>query len=126
MLGRGNSDAQRGDAALIGGESKRKFKPRKPICYGCQQPGHFRRDCPKAKKGPSHKAETAGEEDKESESEGGSAFAASQDGSQDGKFWSIQSYDLRQRTILTDYQEFEAPEKVMDGLWTQLVLEVFT
>ncbi len=37
MLGRGhsgNSNAQRGDVCtLIGGESKRKFKPQKPICY---------------------------------------------------------------------------------------------
>ena len=111
----GNSDAQRGDAALFGGESKRKFKPRKPICYGCQQPGHFRRDCPKAKKGPSHKAETAGEEDKESESEEGSAFAASQDGSQDGK-WLVDSGASSHMTwdkeLLTDYQEFEVPEKV--------------
>ena len=34
-------DTRRGDAALVG-ESKKRFKPRKPpVCYGCQQPGHF-------------------------------------------------------------------------------------
>ena len=69
---------------MIGGESKRKFKPQKPI------PGHFRRDCPKAKKGPSHKAETAGEEDKESESEGGSAFPASHTCTQDAPWYILE------------------------------------
>lgn len=51
MRGQGHSsnpDEQKGDAALVG-ESKKIFKPHKPpICFGCNQPGHFRQDCLKA------------------------------------------------------------------------------
>lgn len=67
-----NPNVQRGDAALVGESKKKKeiqttesypWKP--PICSGCNQPGHFRCDCPKAngtKKRSSHEVETAGEE----------------------------------------------------------------
>ena len=61
------------------GDSKRRFKPRKPICNGCQLPGHYRRDCPKTRKGP-HKAEITTEEATESELEDGTnAFTAGKD-----------------------------------------------
>ena len=49
-----STDTQRRDAALVG-ESRKKFKPQKPICFGCQQPGDFRRNCPKVKRVLSHK-----------------------------------------------------------------------
>ena len=43
------------------GESDKKFQHRKPICFGCQQPGPYRRDCPKVKRVLSHKVEVANE-----------------------------------------------------------------
>ena len=44
------------------GDSNRRLKPRRPpTCFGYSQAGHYKRDCPKTKKGASHKAKTAGE-----------------------------------------------------------------
>ena len=74
-----NADMHRRDAALVG-ESRKNFKPRKPICFGCQQPGHFQCDCHKVKKVLSHKAETADERAEDLEVTG--AFAASTNCSQ--------------------------------------------
>ena len=118
-----STDVQRGDAALVG-ESKKKFKPRKPICFGCQQPGHFRRDCPKEKRVPSHKAETADEKAEDLESTG--AFAASTDSSQAGT-WLVDSGASSHMTwdkeLLMNYHEFEIPEKV--GLGDGRTLDAF-
>lgn len=101
------------------GESKKRFKPWKPpICFGCNQPGHFRCDCSKAngtKKRSSHKVETAGEKAKKPDSERAGAFVASKDSSQAGS-WLVDSgassHMICDKELLTDYQEFEVPEKV--------------
>lgn len=101
------------------GESKKRFKPRKPpICFGCNQPGHFRCVCPKAngtKKRSSHKVEAARENVKEPDTERAGAFAALKDSSQAGS-WLVDSGASSHMTcdkdLLTDYQEFEVPEKV--------------
>ena len=111
--GHSESDDHRRDSALVG-DSKR-FKPRKPICYGCQQPGHYRRDCPKTKKGP-YKAVIITEEATESESEdGANAFTAGKDCSHCNR-WLVDSGASSHMTwnkeLLTDYQEFETPQKV--------------
>ncbi len=132
------SDVQRGDAALVGGESKRIFKPRKFVMV-VQQPGHFRRDCPKAKEGTI----TQGRDLLERKTRNLSLKEAvhlqyQKDGSQDGKsmagrFWRIQSYDLGQGYVdcMTIYKEFWGSWERWLRWWTdcgstQLVLELCT
>ena len=69
-------DPQR-DAALVGETRRRRKQHQKLVCFGCQQPGHFRHDCPKARRAPpAHKAEIA--EDKKGRKTSGT-FAASMD-----------------------------------------------
>ena len=112
-----NADMQKRDAALVG-ESRKNFKPRKPICFGCQQPGHFQRYCPKVKRGLSHKAETADERAEDLELTG--AFAASTNSSQ-AETWLVDSWGggggasshmTWDKELLTKYHEFETREKV--------------
>ena len=75
--------------------------------------GIFRRDCPYKKS--SHKAETAGEETKEPDSQGGSAFTVGKGCSQSGR-WLVDSGASSHMTwdkeLLTDYREFDSPERV--------------
>ena len=112
-------DVHRGDTALVGDSnmsSKKAFKPRKPpTCFGCGQPGHFRRDCIKAKKGTGHKAKTAGEEVEKENLDRINAYAASKDLPQT-EVWLVDSgassHMTRNKELLTDYQGFEIPEKV--------------
>ena len=100
-----------GDSALMGDRKRRTPNSKKPVCYGCQKPGHFRRDCPelvKNKKAPTHKADTAGEEK-------GSAFLVP-DSSTQAERWLIDSGASSHMTwnpdLLIDYQQFTTPEKV--------------
>ena len=112
-------DVHRGDTALVGDSkmsSKKTFKYRKPlICFGCRQPGHFLRDCPKSKKGTAHKARTAGEEVQEQNLDRVTAYTASKDLSQTD-VWLVDSGASSHMTwnkeLLTDYKMFEKPEKV--------------
>ena len=96
--------------------SKKTFKSRKPlISFGCRQPGHFLRDCPKSKKGTVHKAKTAGEEVQEQNLDRVTAYTASKDLSQTD-VWLVDSgtssHITWNKELLMDYKAFEIPEKV--------------
>ena len=55
-------DPQR-DTALVGETQRRHNQYQKSVGFGCQQPGHFRCNCPKARRAPpAQKAETANED----------------------------------------------------------------
>ncbi len=118
-------------AALVGTQEKRR-----PIrCHGCGELGHIRRNCPKTRQsndsrpmyrqfndsrpmyrqfnnsGPTHRANTS-EEDSSSDA----VFAASVGSSQQMNKWLVDSgassHMTREKDLLTDYHEFEKPEKV--------------
>ena len=84
-------------------------------CYGCGEPGHIRRFCPKkVNAGPTHKANTA--EGNPADGEG--AFAASVDSLRfsQSEQWLVDSgassHMTRQKELFMNYVEFEKPEKV--------------
>ena len=115
QFGDTSSGTSRMDLALVG--ARRKEKSRKPICFECGELGHIRRDCPKRKE-PVHKAKTAEEEQSDSDSDCAGAFAASTsslDTPQRGRWLVVSeasSHMTPEKELLTDYHEFDKPEKV--------------
>lgn len=110
------ASAGQSDLALVG-ERKKDTRSRKPLrCFGCGELGHIRHDCPERRE--VHRAKTAEEQQSDSDSEGAEVFAASigsESTPQMGK-WLVDSgassHMTREKELLTDYQEFEKPEKV--------------
>ena len=111
-------------------ESALMGRPRKPLkfqnqkCYHCGQPGHFRQDCPKRKQQDNskamHRAKAVGEKplDLDSGSADEGVFAASVGSAglpQMGR-WLVDSgassHMTSEKEILSNYHEFEKPEKV--------------
>ena len=110
------NDKQPMDSALVGAQEKRR-----PVkCFGCGGLGHFRRNCPKRSQfminnpGPTHRANTSEEYFSDSSSE--VLFAASIGSSKQMNKWLVDSgassHMTREKDLLTDYREFESPEKV--------------
>jgi hypothetical protein len=115
-------DISSGDSALVG--TYRKGKPsgsRKSLgCFECGELDHYRRNCPKLKKGSAgsmHRAKTAEEDHSGSESDDSEVFPASTD-SVDHQMdrWLVDSgassHMTREKKLLTEYREFETPQKV--------------
>ena len=115
---RTSSGGQVDDSALFG--QQKKGKPRKTVtCFGCGEIGHFRSECVKMRvkgSGPAHKAKAAKEKCSDSDSDG--AFVGSVGSVQPPKMgkWLVDSgasrHMTREKEQLTNYREFDKPEKV--------------
>jgi len=96
-----------GGSALLGRQ------PRQLRCYECGELGHMSRHCPQKK--TIHNASTAKESDS---GERDGAFAASVE-LPSGVVWLVDSgassHMMRQKMLLTNYQEFDAPQRVSLG-----------
>ena len=113
----GSSAANEGTSALVGGY-RGWTRGRRPVCFECQEEGHFRRDCPKLASASKHKAKSAELSSSESDSEKVGAFTASQV-STNKERWLIDSgassHMCYSKDILIDYKEFSQPETVSLG-----------
>ena len=110
------ASAGQSDLALVGQRRKDSRMRKQLRCFGCGELGHIRRDCPERRE--VHRAKTAEEQQSGSDSDGAGAFAASvgsRSTPQMGK-WLVDSGEsshmTHEKELLTDYREFEKPEKV--------------
>ncbi len=115
----GRSSGGQTDSALVG--AQKKGWPRKQIrCFDCGETGHVRRNCPRKKRlgspGLAHRVKIAEEESSVSDSDGVfTVTVGSVDSPRMGR-WLVDSgasrHMTREKELLTDYREFEKPEKV--------------
>ena len=109
-----SSAMSRGETtSVLVGERRRNVSQRVK-CFGCGEAGHIRRYCPN-KMGSQHKAKAAKEDHSKSESDDEEALAVTTFTTQKIQ-WLIDSgassHMTQEKEVLTDYKEFEKPEKV--------------
>ena len=112
------SEAQRQDSVLVVEYQKRKSGYQKPVCFGCENPGHLQQDCPNLKR-TSHKAEASHVDTRDPEVKSESSKGAFCVGSPSSDVWLIDSgassHMTNQKELLSDYIELETPKKVRLG-----------